>query len=47
VTGKRSFGCVKRELIAGGGIRQLRASVGVEETSGNKVCAAAYESVGG
>ena len=32
VTGKRVFGRVKREPIVVGGIRQLRASVGVEET---------------
>ena len=32
---------MKRELIVVGGIRQLRASVGVEETGGNKVREAA------
>jgi hypothetical protein len=31
----------KRELIVVGGIRQLRASVGVEETGGNKIQEAA------
>jgi hypothetical protein len=36
VTGKRVFGRVKREPIVDGGIRRLRASVGVEETGGDK-----------
>lgn len=29
--------CVERELIVVGGIRQLRESVGVDETDGNKI----------
>jgi hypothetical protein len=36
VTGKRVFGHVERELIVAGGTRQLRESVGVGETSGDK-----------
>ena len=36
VTGKRAFGHVKRELIVAGGTRQLRESVGVGETRGDK-----------
>jgi hypothetical protein len=36
VTGKCVFGRVEREPIVVGGIRQLRESVGVEETGGDK-----------
>jgi hypothetical protein len=36
VTGKRAFERVKREPIVSGGSRQLRESVGVGETRGNK-----------
>jgi hypothetical protein len=38
---------VKRELIVVGGTRQLRESVGVEETGGNKVVVASFQHAGG
>jgi hypothetical protein len=47
MTGKRSFGNVKRESIVVGGVRQLRESAGVDETSGNKVLVATFQRVGG
>lgn len=43
VTGKRAFGHVKRELIVAGGTRQLRESVGVGETSGDKAKAVRHD----
>jgi len=46
VTGKDSFGGTERELLVGRGIRQLRVSVGVEETAGNKVREAVFQSTG-
>jgi hypothetical protein len=46
VTGKRSFGSVKRELIVVGGTRQLRVSVDVGETGGDKDRETAYRHVG-
>jgi len=47
VTGKRSFGGDERELIVVRGSRQLRESVGVGETGGNKVSNGAVQHVGG
>jgi hypothetical protein len=38
---------VKREPIVVRGIRQLRESVGVEETGGNKVAEASSQHAGG
>jgi hypothetical protein len=38
---------VKRESIVVGGFRQLRESVGVEETGGNKVAEASFQHAGG
>jgi hypothetical protein len=40
-TGKRALGCVEREYIVAGGIRQPREGVGVEETDDDKVQEAA------
>jgi hypothetical protein len=46
-TGRRVSGRVEREPIVVGGIRQLRASVGVEETGGDKVHEASFQHSGG
>jgi hypothetical protein len=45
--GKRALGLDERELIVDGGIRQLRASVGVEEAGGDKDQRSAFQHVGG
>jgi len=47
LTGKRSFGSVKRETIVVGEKWQLRESVDVMETGGNKDRKAAFQHVGG
>jgi len=46
-TRKRALGLGQRELIVVGGIRQLRASAGVEETSGDKDQESAFQHGGG
>jgi hypothetical protein len=47
VTGKCVFGRVEREPIVVGGIRQLRESVGVEETGADKDRETASRHTGG
>jgi hypothetical protein len=46
-TGKRALGLDERELIVDGGIRQLRASVDVEETGGDKDQESEFQHDGG
>ena len=46
-TGIQAFWFVERELIVVGGTRQLRESVGVGETGGDKVSSSSVSHVGG